>query len=194
MNFKETLKKMENKGFLLPPYFERIYEIYLNEGYMYWYDGTNGLKTGYINHRLIDKYIFSTKYPWIYKFITGRGIIIEDICDNCFDSVCKYKATCTFPCGNRSYNNSGVYIEYNIPYGDYNYDMKRRSTQEQLNKIIKIHLKKVAKLAKLAKIARINKAARVIQKGCENWLWKPITKDGKLGINARLGLKACGSE
>ena len=35
-----------------------------------------------------------------------------------------------------------------------------------------------------------NKAAQIIQNGCHNWLWKPITKDGKLGINVRIGLRA----
>jgi hypothetical protein len=186
MNFKEILLQMESKVFLLPPYFERIYEMYLNDNYMSTYDGTGGTKNGYINHRLMDKYIFSTKYPWIYKFIMGRGIIIDLICDNCFDSVCKYKATCTFPC--ESYYYSGVYIEYNIPYRNYNYNHKRRYIKQELNKIIKIHLKKVKELEEITKI---NETARVIQKGCENWLWKPITRDGKLGINARLGLKEC---
>ena len=27
-----------------------------------------------------------------------------------------------------------------------------------------------------------NKAASIIQKGCENWLWKPICNDGTIGI------------
>lgn len=30
-------------------------------------------------------------------------------------------------------------------------------------------------------------AARVIQKGCYNWLWKPICKDGSISINTKLG-------
>jgi hypothetical protein len=34
-----------------------------------------------------------------------------------------------------------------------------------------------------------NHAAKIIQDACHNWLWKPITKDGKLGINAKIGLK-----
>jgi hypothetical protein len=32
-------------------------------------------------------------------------------------------------------------------------------------------------------------AARIIQRNCNNWLWKPICNDGKLGINPRLSLK-----
>ncbi len=35
------------------------------------------------------------------------------------------------------------------------------------------------------------KAARIIQNGCHNWLWKPVCKDGTLGINVRLGMKGC---
>lgn len=35
--------------------------------------------------------------------------------------------------------------------------------------------------------------ARIIQKGCENWLWKPICKDGKLGIHAKLLMDHVGS-
>lgn len=35
----------------------------------------------------------------------------------------------------------------------------------------------------------INNCARIIQKGLHNWLWKPICKDGTLGINIRFGLK-----
>jgi hypothetical protein len=33
------------------------------------------------------------------------------------------------------------------------------------------------------------KAARVIQKGCHNWLWKPLCKDGTVGIGVRLMMK-----
>jgi hypothetical protein len=36
---------------------------------------------------------------------------------------------------------------------------------------------------------KYNKAAKVIQKYLYNWLWKPVTKDGKLGINARISLR-----
>ena len=32
-------------------------------------------------------------------------------------------------------------------------------------------------------------AIRKIQKACYNWLWKPKTDDGKIGINLRLGLR-----
>lgn len=31
-----------------------------------------------------------------------------------------------------------------------------------------------------------DQCARVIQKGCENWLWKPVCKDGKIGIHPRI--------
>ena len=34
-----------------------------------------------------------------------------------------------------------------------------------------------------------NQAARIIQKNCENWLWKPICSDGKFGINVCVSLK-----
>lgn len=33
-----------------------------------------------------------------------------------------------------------------------------------------------------------DKSARVIQKALYNWLWKPVCKDGSLGINLRIGL------
>jgi hypothetical protein len=36
------------------------------------------------------------------------------------------------------------------------------------------------------------KNAKIIQKHCYNWLWKPVTKDKKIGINARLGMKNSG--
>jgi hypothetical protein len=36
-----------------------------------------------------------------------------------------------------------------------------------------------------------DKAARKIQEYCHNWLWKPICKDGTMGINLRLGLTMC---
>jgi hypothetical protein len=38
-------------------------------------------------------------------------------------------------------------------------------------------------------LKKYNKAAKVIQKYLYNWLWKPVTKDGKLGINARISLR-----
>ncbi|KAJ3376723.1 hypothetical protein HDU92_009081, partial [Lobulomyces angularis] len=31
-------------------------------------------------------------------------------------------------------------------------------------------------------------AIRKIQAGCFNWIWKPICKDGSLGIQVKLGL------
>ena len=34
-----------------------------------------------------------------------------------------------------------------------------------------------------------NNAALIIQKGCHNWLYKPICKDGKHGINVTIGLR-----
>ena len=39
---------------------------------------------------------------------------------------------------------------------------------------------------------QLDKYARIIQRGCYNWLWKPITDDGKIGINARLGMRQSG--
>ena len=36
---------------------------------------------------------------------------------------------------------------------------------------------------------QVEKSAKIIQKGCYNWIAKPITKDNKLGILLRLGLK-----
>jgi hypothetical protein len=35
----------------------------------------------------------------------------------------------------------------------------------------------------------LEKAARLIQKYCHNWLWKPLCKDGSIGIIPRLMLK-----
>lgn len=37
-----------------------------------------------------------------------------------------------------------------------------------------------------------NNAAKIIQKNCYNWLWKPICKDGKLGINVIIGMQKIG--
>jgi hypothetical protein len=34
-----------------------------------------------------------------------------------------------------------------------------------------------------------NKAARIIQNGCHNWLWKTECKDGAMGIVLRLSLR-----
>lgn len=36
---------------------------------------------------------------------------------------------------------------------------------------------------------QLDRYTRIIQKGCENWLWKPVCKDGKLGIHAKLMMK-----
>ena len=36
-----------------------------------------------------------------------------------------------------------------------------------------------------------NKSAKIIQKGCHNWLWKPICNDGTHGVHCRIGLKKC---
>lgn len=34
-----------------------------------------------------------------------------------------------------------------------------------------------------------HKAACIIQKGCHNWLYAPICKDGTIGINCKIGWK-----
>jgi hypothetical protein len=34
-----------------------------------------------------------------------------------------------------------------------------------------------------------DQAARIIQRGCHDWLWKPILKDGKPGIVLRLSMQ-----
>ena len=39
---------------------------------------------------------------------------------------------------------------------------------------------------------RRNNAAHIIQAGCRNWIWKSVTKDGKLGIDLRRGMKDSG--
>ena len=35
------------------------------------------------------------------------------------------------------------------------------------------------------------KCIRKIQRACDNWLWKPICKDGRAGINAKIGWREC---
>jgi len=35
-----------------------------------------------------------------------------------------------------------------------------------------------------------DRAARIIQRGCTNWIDKPVTADGKYGISIRIGMKA----
>jgi ankyrin repeat protein len=34
-------------------------------------------------------------------------------------------------------------------------------------------------------------AAKIIQKGCESWLWKPVCRDGKPGIHAKMLMEHC---
>ena len=36
-------------------------------------------------------------------------------------------------------------------------------------------------------------AARIIQRGCLNWIDKPVTNDGKYGISVRIGLNVIGN-
>ncbi len=50
---------------------------------------------------------------------------------------------------------------------------------------------KIKNCQRIVRRWRRNKAAKIIQKGCDHWLSKPITKDGKLGIKLRIGLKEC---
>ena len=33
-----------------------------------------------------------------------------------------------------------------------------------------------------------NKYAQVIQNGCHNWIWKPLCKDGTIGIRPRIDM------
>lgn len=39
---------------------------------------------------------------------------------------------------------------------------------------------------------KLHRYADIIKKYCHNWLWKPVTIDGKLGINARIALRKSG--
>lgn len=54
-------------------------------------------------------------------------------------------------------------------------------------------MKKIAKevYEKIAFEMCKEKCAVKIQRKCENWLWKPTCRDGKPGINARLGWREC---
>lgn len=38
-------------------------------------------------------------------------------------------------------------------------------------------------------LPKMEKSAKIIQRGCYNWLWKPVCKDGKPGINVKIGYK-----
>ena len=39
------------------------------------------------------------------------------------------------------------------------------------------------------KLITKNKAARIIQNKCFNWIWKPICRDGQFGIQVKLTKK-----
>lgn len=62
---------------------------------------------------------------------------------------------------------------------DYTKFMKQYNIIRKLQRRIKINYKKK------------NKSARIIQKGCEDWLWKPVCNDGNMGINVRIGFRKC---
>ena len=58
------------------------------------------------------------------------------------------------------------------------FDIKKYNLIKRLQRRIRIKLR-----------VKRNKAARVIQNGCHNWLWKTECKDGTMGIVLRLSLK-----
>ena len=47
---------------------------------------------------------------------------------------------------------------------------------------------KIARVYKIHYTKRI-KAAAIITEGCHNWVWKPICRDGSIGIRPRLDMK-----
>lgn len=49
--------------------------------------------------------------------------------------------------------------------------------------------KKIQRRIRRRHVKKVN-AIKLIQKNCENWLWKPMCKDGSIGINAILTWKA----
>ena len=46
---------------------------------------------------------------------------------------------------------------------------------------------KIARVYK-AHYAKRKKAAKIITQGCHNWVWKPICRDGNIGIRPRLDI------
>lgn len=65
----------------------------------------------------------------------------------------------------------------------------------RINNFLKFYTGRRQRLLRNNKIKRIpieNSAAKIIQKYMYNWLYKPVTRDGKLGILARIGLRDIG--
>lgn len=53
--------------------------------------------------------------------------------------------------------------------------------------------KKIQRRIRIRHIKKVN-AIKLIQRNCENWLWKPVCKDGTEGINARISWKKIKNE
>ena len=52
----------------------------------------------------------------------------------------------------------------------------------------------IARRWRIFREAQKERAARRIQAGCRNWIHKPITRDGKLGLNMRIIMKWRGAQ
>lgn len=142
MNFKQILEIIEKNLYLLPPYYERIYEIYIDDDYMdFAYKNEDyNLKCGYINHKNNKKLQFSKKYSWIYKNLKELNVM-DIICIFCFDSVCKYKKNCTFNTGVNARGNNNLLDLVIFPYRYYDKERSIQIRKYILNKFIKQHIK-----------------------------------------------------
>lgn len=72
---------------------------------------------------------------------------------------------------------------------DFYYDIPDVSVFQETEDRILDKIKKYPEIYPWQKEKLKNKAARIIQRNCENWLWKPVCKDGSNGIHAKMLMK-----
>ena len=112
--------------------------------------------------------------------------------DNLDDSLTEFNCNYTdvskienLPSSLTSFNCSWNNIKYidNIPIGQLNFSkwdfIKQYNTIKRLQRRIRRRTKR-------------EKAAKIIQAGCENWLYKPYCNDNTIGIVPRLAMKELG--
>ena len=150
----------------------------------------NGLQTFYCDNNQIRK--IENLPNGLQTFYCDNNQIskIENLPQNLQTFDCNNNQITTIrnlPNGLKSFYSIGNPIAFvdNIPI-DWFYKGQRGGFRLKWYNIIK-HLQRRQRL----RFKRKTNAIKIIQNSCHNWLWKPICKDGLLGINCKLGLTAC---
>lgn len=144
------------------------------------------------NHNLtlefIERYIDK---PWVYNILSANWCITWGFVKKYRDKPWNFSLMTKNPSITWDIIEKNPYVGWNYKSIVENPSIPIKIIRKHFssNKDIYWNLSKTSEKKKRFEIYNRQRAARTIQNACTNWLIKPITSDGKLGINFRIAAK-----